>query len=217
MARLTVVISGTATEIGKTWLAARLIESLRATGIEVFARKPVQSFDRSDALTDAEILAKATAEAPEEVTPEGRWYPVAMAPPMAADALGQPEIQMQDLVREIRLPAEGVVMVEGAGGPRSPLAHNGDTVSLARALEADLVVVVAQAELGVINSVMLSTSVFAPTRTVVFLNRFDPLDDLHVRSKDWLVDHHERVVVTTVEELSSIVTRMHSERVSAVG
>ena len=217
MAALTVVISGTDTEIGKTWAAARLVESLRASGVEVHARKPVQSFDKADALTDAEVLAGATGEAAEAVTPEHRSYPVAMAPPMAADKLGEPEISMQDLIGEIDMPAEGVVIVEGVGGPRSPLAHNGDTVSLARALAADLVILVAGSGLGVINSVMLSASAFAPLRTIVFLNRFDPLDDLHVRSRDWLRSHHGRTVVTTVEELSAAVASMHSQRAGQLG
>jgi dethiobiotin synthetase len=217
LARLTVVISGTDTEVGKTWVGARLIDNLRASGLDVRARKPVQSFDRADTLTDAEVLAKATGEAPEEVTPEQRSYPLAMAPPMAAEALGEPEILMQDLMSETSLPDDGVVIVEGVGGPRSPLAHNGDTVSLARALEADLVLVIAPSGLGVVNATMLSTSAFAPLRTIVFLNRFDPLDDVHVRSRDWLVRHHDRVVVTTIEELSEVVGRMQAERSGQLG
>lgn len=217
MGPVIVFISGTDTEIGKTWVAARTIDSLRASGLDVYARKPVQSFDRADALTDAEILAAATGEAPEEVTPEHRWYPVAMAPPMAAEVLDQPEIRLQDLVAETKLPDEGVVVVEGVGGPRSPLAHNGDTVSLARALKSDLVVVVAAGGLGTVNAVMLSTNVFAPLRTIVFLNRFDALDDLHVRNRRWLEERHDRTVVTSVEELTVIVSRMQAERSSAVG
>lgn len=217
MAHLTVLISGTDTEIGKTWVGTRLIESMRASGFDVCARKPVQSFDRGDAMTDADVLSKATGERADEVTPEHRSYPLAMAPPMAADALNLPEIRMQDLMSETRMPDEGVVIVEGVGGPRSPLAHNGDTVSLARVLEADLIVIVAPARLGVVNSVMLATSAFAPLRTIVFLNRFDPLEDVQVRSRDWLVERHNRNVVTTIEELSAVVSRMHAERAGQLG
>ena len=217
MARLTVVISGTETEVGKTWVGARLIESLRASGHDVYARKPVQSFDRNDALTDADVLSKATGEGADDVTPEHRSYPLAMAPPMAADALDQPEIRMQDLMSETKIPDEGVVIIEGVGGPRSPLAHNGDTVSLARAFEADLVVVVAPSGLGVVSSVMLSTSAFSPMRTIVFLNRFDVLDEVQARSRDWLVKHHNRALVTSIEELSAVVSRMHVERAGQLG
>ena len=217
MARLTVLVSGTDTEIGKTWLTTRLIESLRASGNEVCARKPVQSFDRSDSLTDAEKLAAATGEAPEEVTPEHRWYPLAMAPPMAADALGLPEIKMQELAGEIDAPKDGVLFVEGVGGPRSPIAHNGDTVSLARAVDAELVILVGPSGLGAINSIMLAAAAFSPRPTIVFLNRFNPLDELHVRNRNWLAERHGRVVVTEVEELALFVMRMLAQRAPAVG
>jgi dethiobiotin synthetase len=212
MAGLTVVVSGTDTGVGKTWVAARVAEGLRAAGIEVHARKPVQSFDRSDTLTDAEILGAATGESPEEVTPEHRWYPVAMAPPMAAEALDLPEIKMQDIVRETNLPDDGIRLIEGVGGPRSPLAHNGDTTSLARALGAELVVIVSSAELGAINGVMLSVGAFSPIRSLVFLNRFEPLNDLHVRNRDWLATRFGRTVVTDVGELTLAISQLLSER-----
>ncbi|HSP04712.1 MAG TPA: AAA family ATPase, partial [Acidimicrobiales bacterium] len=87
--RLLVGVCGTATEVGKTWASARLIEVLVGDGRTVAARKPLQSFDPDDdAPTDAEVLAAATGETPHDVCPEPGWYPVPMAPPMAAAALG---------------------------------------------------------------------------------------------------------------------------------
>ena len=43
-----VVCTGTATEIGKTWVGAAVLSHLRAAGTTVAARKPVQSFDSDD-------------------------------------------------------------------------------------------------------------------------------------------------------------------------
>lgn len=40
-----IVVVGTRTEVGKTWVTARLLRDLRASGRHVAARKPVQSFD----------------------------------------------------------------------------------------------------------------------------------------------------------------------------
>ena len=78
-----IVVVGTRTEIGKTWVSARLLRDLRANGLHVAARKPAQSFDSDDALTDAHHLADASGETPTEVCPRHRWYPIPMAPPMA--------------------------------------------------------------------------------------------------------------------------------------
>jgi dethiobiotin synthetase len=102
-ARLVLVV-GTGTGVGKTWVAAALLRRLAAAGHRVAARKPAQSFGPDDAAasTDAAVLGAATGEAPETVCAPARWYAVAMASPMAADVLGRPPFTVADLVAEIR-------------------------------------------------------------------------------------------------------------------
>lgn len=180
-----VVVAGTGTEVGKTWVTAELIRMLSRRGKPCSARKPVQSFAPDGAPTDAEVLASASGEDPLLVTPHERWYELPMAPPMAAEALGRAPIALRDLVSEMKLPDVGIALVEGVGGPRSPLADDGGTVELAEALDADAVVLVARPGLGTISDVLLAAAAFrrAP---YVFLNRFDPLDDLHRRNRRWL-------------------------------
>ena len=201
-----VVIAGTGTEVGKTYVAARLAASLRTRGIPVVARKPVQSFAAGDTETDADVLAAATGEDPLVVCPPHRRFPLAMAPPMAAEALGGPPFTIADLTGEIlaTAPADALILVESAGGVRSPLASDGDTVALAEALRPGLVLLVADAGLGTINAVHLSVDALAGQRVVVFLNRFDPLDDLHPRNRDWLATRAGLEVVTDPEALERI-------------
>ncbi len=184
-----VVVAGTGTEVGKTWVACRLARALRSRGLVVAARKPAQSFDAGDdaADTDAGLLAHATGDHPAIVCPRHRWYPVPMAPPMAAEALGRPAFTVADLVDELAwAPGVGVGLVESAGGVRSPLAVDGDTVDLAAAVRPERVVLVADAGLGTINGVRLAAAALAPWPVTVVLNRFDPDDDLHLRNADWL-------------------------------
>lgn len=164
-----VLLTGTGTEVGKTWLGARLAPLLGAA-----AWKPAQSFVAGEGLTDAEVLAAATGQSPEEVCPPHRWYPVPLAPPEAADELGLPAFTIADLMTE-RPNAADVLLVEGAGGVRSPLACDGDTVALAAALQPDVTVLVGDAGLGAINDVRLSAGVL-PGPVVVFLNRYDDGD-----------------------------------------
>ena len=197
----TIVVTGTSTEVGKTWVTARLLESLRRDGHAVAARKPVQSFDDEDPTTDAEILAAASGEDVDLVSPRHRWYELPLAPPIAAEALGRPPIALDDLVRELRLPGDGLVFVEGVGGPRSPLADDGDTVELAEALEPDLVVVVAGPELGTINATTLAAEAFGDCPLLVFLNRYDDSIADHVRNRDWLVEASGLSVTTNMEDL----------------
>ena len=89
-ARLVLVI-GTATDIGKTWVGGEVLARLRTQGTAVAARKPAQSADAGDpGPSDAAVLAAATGEPVDEVCLPHRTYHVAMAPPMAADATGRP-------------------------------------------------------------------------------------------------------------------------------
>jgi dethiobiotin synthetase len=209
-----VAVVGTGTDIGKTWVAACLLTSLRAAGGHVAARKPAQSFGPEDdpAGLDAAVLGAATGELAAEVCPPHRWYEVPMAPPMAAEVLGRPAFTIRDLVGELRWPADAadVGLVETAGGVRSPLATDGDCLDYCAALGPDLMVLVADAGLGTLNSVRLSSEALAPlgVPTVVALNRFDVESDLHRRNLEWLREADQRRVVVFPggnRELSDIV------------
>ena len=182
-----VVVTGTATDIGKTWFAAVTLGLLRDRGIRVAARKPVQSYAPDAHPVDAEVLAAATGEPVDTVCPSHRGYEVALAPPMAAEVLGRPAFTIAALAAELVWPDDVTVgVVEGVGGPRSPIAADGDTVDLVGALEPDLIVLVAEAGLGAINAVRVSAAPFASRPLVVALNRFEENDDLHRRNRAWL-------------------------------
>jgi dethiobiotin synthetase len=182
-----VLVLGTGTEVGKTWVTAELVLALAAGPGLVRVRKPVQSFAPGEGRTDAEVLAGASGEPAAEVCPPHRSYPLAMAAPMAAEALRRPPFTISDLVGETTWPdAVRVGLVEGAGGVRSPLAVDGDCVDLVHAMRPDAVVLVADAGLGTLNLVRLSTGALAGLPVLVHLNRFDPTDDLHRRNKGWI-------------------------------
>lgn len=228
--RRLVLVTGTATEVGKTWVAAALLARARERGMAVAARKPAQSFEVTPGAgpaapgatdteptgpTDAVRLAAATGEDPELVCPAERSYQVPMAPPMAAAVLGRPALTIDDLVQAIEgswTPAGGparradLAVVEGAGGVASPLGDDGDSADLGRALGADVAVVVADSSLGVINCVRLAVGALYPIPVVVHLNRFDAADELHRRNAGWLRDRDGLTVTTTVDDLLDALT-----------
>jgi dethiobiotin synthetase len=189
-----VTVVGTGTDVGKTWVAARMLQELRQAGSSVAARKPAQSFDAGDdpASHDATVLGGASGESPETVCLPHRWYEAALAPPMAADLLGRPPFSVSDLLDECRWPDApvDVGLVETAGGLRSPIADDGDCLSLVRGLAPDLVVLVADAGLGTINAVRLTAQEVALARApiVVVLNRYEPSSELHRRNLAWLCE-----------------------------
>lgn len=203
-----IVVLGTGTEVGKTWVSCRLLERLRADGLAAAAWKPAQSWDPDERAaggpTDAELLAAATGQAPDEVCPPHRSYPLPLAPPMAADRLGHPRIALTDLVAEARWPVGTALgLVEGAGGSRSPIAHDADGVDLARALQPAAVVLVADAGLGTIHAVRAALDGLTDLRAVVFLNRFDSDDALHQGNRTWLSERTGLSVLTDIGGLAA--------------
>lgn len=193
------LLTGTGTGVGKTWIGVRLAAALPGA----IAWKPAQSFEPGEGPTDAELLAAATGQVPHDVCPAHRWYPVPLAPPEAADELELPPFTIADLLSEAPS-TDGVLLVEGAGGVRSPLAADGDSVALADALQPDLVVLVAHAGLGTINDVRLSAGALAGFRVLVLLNRYDPASRVCVRNSAFLRrDGFD--VVTDLERLLNVV------------
>jgi len=214
-----VLVCGTGTEVGKTWVAASLLAELRRRGHLVAARKSAQSYDvdahgvHVGGPTDAERLADASGVDPDLVCPPHRHYPLAMTPPMAAEALGLPSFTLADLVAELRWPAAGVAvgLVETAGGVCSPQACDGDVLGMVELLDPDLVVLVADAGLGTINAIRLSLAALDPVvgrAPVVVLNRFDEAHDIHRRNRQWLVERFALDVVTVPGGIADLVDRV---------
>ena len=196
-----VLVAGTGTDVGKTFVTAAVVRALRERGLAVSVRKPVQSFSPGDTGTDAELLASASGEQPHRVCPPHRWIPAPMAPPIAAGKLGLPPFTTEELVRELAAPEHGLTVVESVGGVRSPISSDGDTTDLADAIDPALVLLVADAGLGTINAVRLSLDALAPHRVVVFLNRFDPNDEVHVENAAWLRSHQGVATLTSLDAL----------------
>lgn len=215
-----VLVTGTGTGVGKTWVAAALASAWRAGGATVAARKPALSFDPAESdkassgdpgeivCTDAEVLAAATGEDPRDICPEHRRYAVAMAPPIAAATLAQAAFSVADLIAELHWPSAPTVrygLVEGVGGPRSPLAADGDTVTLIELLEPDHVVLVAGAGLGAINAVLLSAAASGARRPTILLNRFDAGNRTHAGNAHWLREHTDLTITTSVAALAALL------------
>jgi dethiobiotin synthetase len=202
-----VAVLGTHTEVGKTWVSRRLLAGWQAKGLRVAARKPVQSFEAGTGPSDAELLARASGEDPQTVCPAKRWYPCAMAPPMAADVLGRARITMKDLFNELVWPSRvNIGLVETVGGVLSPLAHDGSSLDLVQVLQPDRVILVADAGLGTLNAVRLAKRALGSCSLQVLLNRYDASVDLHRRNAAWLRDYDGMSVALDAAELADVIS-----------
>ncbi len=154
-----VAVLGTGTEVGKTWVTCELIRQMGSSGFPTFARKPVQSFAEGtpDEELDSLQLASASGEAHSKVCRPERSYSAAMAPPFAARLTGRPTFTVSELLEEITWPSsDGIGFLETAGGCLSPIAEDGTSLDLALLAQPEVLLLVADAGLGTINSVLLS-------------------------------------------------------------
>jgi dethiobiotin synthetase len=210
-----VAVTGTGTSVGKTWVTAATIRDLRERGWRVAARKPAQSYAESDPTpTDAFVLAAASGEEEGVVCLDHRSYPLALAPPMAAAALGLRPVAINDLSNELSAswPSEAsidVAFVEGAGGVASPQAVDGDMATLIELIDADHVVLVAESGLGALNLVRLCIRFLGGDRpTTLHLNRFDSDSELHRSNRRWLVEHEGLEVTTDIATLAARIANL---------
>ena len=149
------LVVGTDTGVGKTFVGRSLAGVLRARGARVVAVKPVESgcSDLDDTDQDGVLLARATGQ--EEPRHALVRLGPPLAPPVAAEIEGV-ELDFDGWLRAIRAHSEAdLVLVEGAGGLLSPLTRRHTALDLALALEAEVVVVTAD-RLGTLNHTLLT-------------------------------------------------------------
>jgi dethiobiotin synthetase len=155
---ISLLITGTDTGVGKTWVGRALSHALVAAGRRVVAVKPVETgcTDAASHLEDGPLLAAATGQA--EPRTALLRFAAPVAPVLAAEREGE-AIDLDALVLRIEALSEGaeVLLVEGAGGLLSPITWEWTAVDLARALGA-AALVVAMDRIGTINHTQLTLS-----------------------------------------------------------
>lgn len=159
-------VTGTGTDVGKTYVTAGLIRALVAGGRAVEALKPVVSgFDplAPEGSDPAELLAAAglalTAESLKRISP---WrYGAPLSPPLAARREGR-ELDGSAVIGLCRERAQAaddrLLIVEGAGGVMSPLDDRLTMLDLATGLDLP-VLLVAGSYLGTISHTLTAAAV----------------------------------------------------------
>lgn len=158
-------ITGTDTEVGKTWVTVALAHALRSAGFTVAAMKPVASGGqwRGTRLVNEDALALAAASSLD--APYRRVNPYVYEPPVA------PHLAAADRGETIALApileaADGLaagadaLLVEAVGGWKVPLGPDLDVPALARAFGLPVLLVVG-VRLGCISHALLTAEAVA--------------------------------------------------------
>lgn len=181
-----VFITGTSTDVGKTFIATAIARQLCQQDISVIPRKPVESgcTRQGDNLIPED--ASALKEAANYQGPLSDVCPYQFEPaisPLRAAHLANKTLTTEQLLSTCQQGSEqGFLLVEGAGGFYSPLTENGLNADLAAALQLP-VLLVADDRLGVINQVLLNAEAIqlrGLELVAVVLNQLDADRDEHM-------------------------------------
>lgn len=160
-----VFVTGTGTDIGKTFVTAALIQELRRRGRAVDALKPVVSgFDPAQLETsDPGVLLAALGEVPttaalDRIAP---WrYAAPLSPDMAARRAGRALdfAALLTFTRNAVSAASGILLIEGVGGVMVPLDDEHTVLDWMAALDVS-VLLVGGSYLGAISHALTALDV----------------------------------------------------------
>lgn len=152
-------ITGTDTDVGKTYVTGCIGYTLTQQGHAVSPRKPIASgcirqADGSLLSEDALFIQQACSslEPLSSICPHS--FEPAISPQRALQQAGE-NITTQILVKACQAPSNHIVLIEGAGGFYSPLAIDGLNIDLAKALNYPIILVIGN-KLGCINHALLT-------------------------------------------------------------
>ena len=152
-----IFITGTDTDVGKTWLGCHLINHLIMQGFDIAPRKPVESGWSDDiSQTDAWKLARAANKQDQLDIICPNRFKAPISPARAARLEGK-ILSMKQLKQQClnQLEDHQLLYVEGAGGFYSPLCENALNADLCEELNL-AIIVVAEDKLGCINHILLT-------------------------------------------------------------
>ena len=211
-----IFVTGTDTNVGKTYIATLLARELNTRGLSVIPRKPVESgcANQQGELIPADALALKQASGFNGDLNEVCSYRFEAAiSPVRAARLQNQQLSIEQMAQACTTGYDdGFLLVEGAGGFYSPLADNGLNADLAVALQLP-VVLVAEDRLGCLNQILLTSE--AITRrglrlaAIVLNHKSTDIDD-HMNNAEDLGEYidtpiysfaHAQVNIQTLQSL----------------
>jgi dethiobiotin synthetase len=154
-----VVLIGTGTSVGKTYVGERVLHALRDAGYAALGYKPVETgFSEGNADSDIERLRRASTF---HVNPPlaSQTFRDPVSPHLAARREGR-TLDLQEIREEVRRACGSgarLVIVELAGGAFSPMSDEVCCAQFVRSLTGARAVLVAADRLGVLHDVGATT------------------------------------------------------------
>ncbi len=190
-----VFITGTGTDVGKTFVGTEIARALTQRDITVIPRKPIESGcskQNGELIPEDAVALKLAANYQGDLSEVCPYRFEPSISPVRAAHLAKTILTTEQLVSICLNGSEnGFTLVEGAGGFYSPLAENGLNADLAAALQLP-VLLIADDKLGALSQVLLSAEAIqlrGLQLVGVVLNSLDDKNDEHMDNAADLREH----------------------------
>jgi dethiobiotin synthetase len=159
-----ILIIGTDTGVGKTFIAAALARSFHSRGIDVGVMKPFaaarRKFSRKYRSEDTAVLARAAQSKDTDTEINSYFYTVPAAPYVASAVTQEEKISLPAVLDAYRHLAakHDIMIIEGIGGLMVPLTESETFADFAKILNMPTIVV-ARCSIGTFNHTLLTLTV----------------------------------------------------------
>jgi dethiobiotin synthetase len=172
-------ITGTDTDVGKTWITAGIASALKKMGIDIGIMKPFAAGTNQKVgfkSEDTEILAKAAQIDDSEQLINPQFFPIPASPYTASESLGvkvDVDLVLQNFKKLLKI--HEMMLVEGMGGILTPILKDYFVTNLIKDMGLD-VIVVTRSRIGTINHTLLTCkmcTIYGLRVHGIIINNFD--------------------------------------------
>ena len=206
-------ISGTGTDVGKTFITENLIDLLKVKGFTVSPYKPIETGCKkikaklipSDASKFHKLINKEIDI--DLINPYRFQQPIS---PNRAIRLAKKKIFIKDYIDKSKLlPKNDYLVVEGAGGLYSPISTDGYNIDLIKKMKIPTVLV-AKDEIGVINNILLSLDLLLKHKIPVLAIILNKINNIQPNQMDNYKDIKSLTKVPLIK-IHNTKTKNHKE------
>tara|TARA_B100000475_G_scaffold114264_1_gene83394 strand:- start:1213 stop:1899 length:687 start_codon:yes stop_codon:yes gene_type:complete len=193
-----IFITGTNTDVGKTFIGLNLVRLAIKKGLKIIPFKPIETGCRiiksklipDDSYRYYKLLDERVSL--DLINPYRFKPPIS---PNMAIKLARKRINIRNYLNKIEiLPKHDYLLVEGAGGICSPIAIDGLNIDLIKKINSPILLV-AKDEIGVINNVLLCINIikkYKLTLLAIILNK---------------IENKQPIGMNNYQELSSMIKK----------
>jgi dethiobiotin synthetase len=172
-------ITGTDTDVGKTWITAGIASALKKMGIDIGIMKPFAAGTNQKVgfkSEDTEILAKAAKINDAEQLINPQFFPIPASPFTASESLGvkvDVNLVLQNFKKLLKI--HEMMLVEGMGGILTPILKDYFVTNLIKDMGLD-VIVVTRSRIGTVNHTLMTCkmcTIYGLRVHGIIINNFD--------------------------------------------